>query len=176
MSRSEAGGEPRIVLGRVLRPVGIKGELKLLPSPDFWPAALGSRRLRLAGAATERTVSVSESRPSGECLVIRLAELGDREAAEAARDAELVLAGELDVAAPEAPREWQLLGMQVLLATEGTVLGSVVGLAPMPGQPLLQVKGEMKVYAIPFVPPILCGIDWAARRITIDPPAGLLEL
>lgn len=176
MSRSEAGGETRIVLGRVLRPVGIKGELKLLPSPDFWPAALGSRRLRLAGAASERPVSVSESRPSGECLVIRLAELNDREAAEAQRDAELVLAGELDVAAPETPRAWQLEGMQVLLAADGALLGSVVGLAPMPGQALLQVKGEMKVYTIPFVSPILCGIDWAARRITIDPPAGLLEL
>jgi len=176
VSRSEAGGETRIVLGRVLRPVGIKGELKLLPSPDFWPEALASRRLRLAGAASERPVSVIQTRPAGDCLVLRLAELGDREGAEAQRDAELVLAGELDVAAPETPRAWQLLGMQVALAADGTALGSVVGLAPLPGQALLQVKGETKVYEIPFVPPILCGIDWAARRITIDPPAGLLEL
>jgi 16S rRNA processing protein RimM len=174
VNRSEPAAA-RIELGRLLRPVGIHGEVKLLPSPDFWPAALGSGRLLVASAAGERPVRVTASRPVGECLVLKLAELEDREGAEALRDAELLLAGAPDVELPEAPRAWQLAGMRVLLAA-GDELGEVLDLAPMPGQPLLQVKGGTKVYAIPFVPPILCGIDWEAGTITIDPPDGLLEL
>jgi 16S rRNA processing protein RimM len=167
--------EARIDLGRLLRPVGIRGEVKLLPSPDFWPAALDSGRLLLLSAAGERPVRVTASRPAGECVVLKLAELEDRNGAEALRDAELLLAGEPDVALPEEPLGWQLAGMRVLLAAGGE-LGEAMELAPKPGQALLQVKGGTKVYAIPFVPPILCGIDWEARTITVDPPAGLLEL
>jgi len=173
VNRSEA--PPRIELGRLLRPVGIRGELKLLPSPDFWPAALESAGLRLVGAAGELPVRVAASRPAGECLVLQLAELADRNAAEAWRDALLLLVGEPDVPLPEAPRSWQLAGMRVRQA-DGEELGEVLGLLPMPGQDLLQVKGRTKVYAIPFVPPILCGIDWEAGTITVAPPAGLLEL
>jgi 16S rRNA processing protein RimM len=166
---------PRIELGRLLRPVGIRGEVKLLPSPDFWPAALDSGRLLLVSGAGERPVRVTASRPLGECLVLRLAGTEDRNGAEALRDAELWLAGEPDVELPEQPRAWQLTGMKVLLAA-GSELGAVLGLEPKPGQALLQVKGGTKVYEIPFVAPILCGIDWEARTITIDPPDGLLEL
>ncbi len=174
MNRSEPVA-PRIELGRLLRPVGIRGEVKLLPSPDFWPAALDSGRLLLVSAAQERPVQVTASRPVGECMVLKLAGLEDRNGAEALRDAELWLAGEPDVELPEEPRAWQLAGMRVLLAGGGE-LGAVVRLAPMPGQALLQVKGGAKVYDIPFVAPILCGIDWEAGTITIDPPDGLLEL
>ncbi len=172
MNRSEPA---RIELGRLLRPVGIRGEVKLLPSPDFWAAALDSERLHLVSAAGERPVRVTASRPVGECLVLKLAELEDRNGAEALRDAELWLLGEPDVELPEQPRTWQLAGMRVLLAAGGE-LGEVLHLAPMPGQALLQVKGATKVYEIPFVAPILCGIDWEAGTITIDPPDGLLEL
>lgn len=174
MNRSEPA-TARIELGRLLRPVGIRGEVKLLPSPDFWPAALDSARLLLVSAAGERPVRVTGSRPAGECVVLRLAELEDRNGAEALRDAELWLAGEPDVELPEEPRAWQLAGMRVLLAAGGE-LGEVMDLAPRPGQALLQVKGGTKVYEIPFVPPILCGIDWEAGTITVDPPDGLLEL
>ena len=174
MSTSEAAPR-RIELGRLVRPVGIKGEVKLLPSEDFWPEALTSSRLKLALAGEERDVKVLGSRPSGDCLVLRLEALADRNAAEALRDAELQLVGEPDVALPNVPRSWQVEGMEVRLAG-GEALGRATALTPMPGQPLLQVKGETKDYAIPFVPPILCGIDWAEGVIEIDPPDGLLEL
>ena len=177
MSTSEpAAGQPeRIVLGRLVRPVGIKGEVKLLPTENFWPEAMDSAQLQLEQGGEARSVEILARRPSGDCLVLRLAGLSDRNGAEALRDAWLLLIGEPDVPLPEAPRAWQLTGMRVLLAGGGE-LGAVTGLTPMPGQALLQVKGATKVYEIPFVEPILCGIDWAARTIEIDPPDGLLDL
>ena len=165
----------RIELGRVLRPVGLRGEVKLLPAADCWPAALTSRHLRLEGAGGAEPVSVTASRPAGLCLVLRLAEIADRDAAEARRDAVLVLEGELDVPPPDEVRPFQVMGLRVVTAG-GEALGEVTGLEPMPAQPLLTVRGGGKEYAIPWVEPILRGVDWEAGVITVDPPEGLLDL
>lgn len=166
-----------IELGRLVRPVGIKGEVKLLLSPDFWPESLHSARLELAlpAGGERRPVKILKARPQGECLVLRLDGVDGRDAAEALREAVLILEGELDVEPPAEPRSWQLEGMRVVVKG-GEELGRVVALLPMPGQPLLQVKGPTREYRIPFVEPILCGLDWAEETIEIDPPDGLLDL
>jgi len=170
-----------IELGRLVRPVGIKGEVKLLLSSDFWPESLGSAKLELAlpdrpdRVERRRPAKILKARPQGECLVLRLEGVDSRDAAEALREAVLVLDGELDVEPPAEPRSWQLEGMRVVVVG-GEELGRVVALLPMPGQPMLQVKGPTKEYQIPFVEPILCGLDWAEETIEIDPPDGLLEL
>ncbi len=86
--------EPRIELGRLVRPVGLKGEIKLRPSFDFWPEALDSSRLELSLGDERRPVEIRSSRPAGDCLVLALDGVGDRDAAEAIRGGLLGLAGE----------------------------------------------------------------------------------
>jgi 16S rRNA processing protein RimM len=167
--------ESCIELGRLVRPVGLRGEVKLLLTPDFWPEAIGSERLELEQDQRRRPVKIVGHRAAGNCLVIKLEGVSNRDAAEALRDAELLLVGELDVDEPSEPRPWQLIGLRVLLKG-GEDLGEVIDLLPMPGQPLLQVKGPTKVFEIPFVEPILCGVDWEDETIEVDPPVGLLEL
>jgi ribosomal 30S subunit maturation factor RimM len=41
---------------------------------------------------------------------------------------------------------------------------------------LLEVDSGARAVTIPFVAPIVAGIDRDGRVITIDPPSGLLEL
>ncbi len=167
--------ESRIELGRLVRPVGLRGEVKLLLTPDFWPEAMESQHLELEQDRRRRPVKILGHRAAGNCLVLKLDGVTNRDAAEALRGAELLLAGELDVEEPAEARPWQLIGLQVRLKS-GEDLGEVIDLLPMPGQPLLQVKGEARVFEIPFVSPILCGIDWEEEIIEVDPPVGLLEL
>ncbi len=167
--------ESCIELGRFVRPVGLRGEVKLLLTPDFWPEAMESQRLELEQDRRRRPVKILGQRAAGNCLVLKLDGVTNRDAAEALRDAELLLVGELDVEEPAEARPWQLIGLQVRLKS-GEDLGEVIDLLPMPGQPLLQVKGEARVFEIPFVSPILCGIDWEEEIIEVDPPIGLLEL
>ncbi len=167
--------ETCIELGRLVRSVGLRGEVKMLLTPDFWPEALASDRLELEQDRRRRPVKILGFRPKGNCLVLKLDGVASREAADALRDAELLLVGELDVEAPTEARPWQLIGLRVKLKG-GEELGEVIDLLPMPGQPLLQVKGEARVFEIPFAPPILCGIDWEEEIIEVDPPVGLLEL
>lgn len=166
----------RLELGRVIKAVGLKGELKLLLSEDFWPEILESKNLVLEGTEASGEVKIDSVRPAGHCIILKLEGVESREEADELRDCILVFESEdLDVPGPDGVRPFQVIGLDVKLA-EGGTLGKVVDLEPMPAQPLLVVKGKEREYRIPFVEPIVR--DWNAEKgwIEIDPPAGLLEI
>ncbi len=166
----------RLELGRVIKAVGLKGEMKLLLSEDFWPEILESENLVLEGSEASGDVNIVSVRPAGHCIILKLEGVESREEAEELRDCILVFESEdLDVPGPDGVRPFQVIGLDVKLA-EGGNLGKVVDLEPMPAQPLLVVKGEEREYRIPFVEPIVR--DWNEEKgwIEIDPPAGLLEI
>src|SRR5436853_2441359 len=72
--------------------------------------------------------------------------------------------------------EYDLIGAMVITA-EGKVVGSVVRLLRTSGTDLLVVESDDKrELLIPFVDEICTEVDIDARRITINPPVGLLEL
>ena len=164
-----------IELGFFVRPVGLKGEVKLAIGPDFWDECLDSRRLEIEMPGGTRPVRVLSSREAKGGLVVRLDGVGSREEAETLRNCPLRLRGEPDIALPEQPRPFQILGMSVV-DRQGEAIGEVSGLQLAPGQPLMRVKGEERDYDIPFISPILSAIDWEGGRIVIDPPPGLLEI
>ncbi len=63
------------------------------------------------------------------------------------------------------------------IVVDGEVVGHATGLVDLPGGGrLLQVDVGAREVLVPFRRPIVLDIDRSARRITIDPPAGLLEL
>jgi 16S rRNA processing protein RimM len=69
-----------------------------------------------------------------------------------------------------------LIGIAVV-TTEGKPVGSVVRLLQTGSADLLVVESDDKrELLIPFVDEICTEVDVDARRITINPPAGLLEL
>ena len=166
-----------MVLGEFVKPVGLRGEVKLLQSGDFWEEALQSRRLVLETAEGERAVRVEAQRVQGRgTRVLRLEGVRDRSAAEQLVGARLLMqAGELDVPGPPAPRLFQLRDASVVLP-DGSRLGSVTDILPMPAHDLLVVQGAERQYLIPVVPEIVKEVDLEAGRVRIDPPAGLLEL
>lgn len=169
-------GQP-IILGSVVKPVGLRGEVKLRTTADFWEAALGSERLRVVHAGASDSLRVLRSRSQGPgVMVLALEGVTTREAAEAMVGAELLLEGEpADVAPPADLRSFQVRGMRVH-TREGVEVGVVVDVMHLPAQDLLVVRGAERDHLIPHVTAIVIEIDRAARIIRIDPPAGLLEL
>jgi 16S rRNA processing protein RimM len=168
---------PRVVLGRVVKAIGLRGELKLRVGDDFWEAALGSARLQFEGAAGARAVRVQHARGygAGTCA-LRVEGVGDRNAADACVGLDLVLdADVLDVAAPEELRPFQVRGARVLLP-DGTLLGRVTDLLQMPAQQILVVQGAERQHWIPKVAPIVQEIDVRAGIVRIQPIPGLLDL
>lgn len=174
---------PTVVLGKLVKAIGLHGELKLLPSGDFWEEALASEQLALlpedeaSGRRAANAVRVMRSRAHGRgLLALTLEGVTDRDAAQACVGRDLVLVGEaLDVPAPRSLRPFQLLGCQVLLP-DGSLLGVIEEVIQMPTQQLLLVRGASRQYQIPLVPEFVAAVDLAARVVRITPLPGLLEL
>lgn len=166
------------ILGAIVKTVGLKGEVKLNPGPDFWPDALGATLLDVVfDDAVERTVHVTGYRPSGHAFVLRLEGIETIEKAQplVGRSLAIALDAMGDVAPPERALPCQFIGLTVRLA-DGATLGTVVDLLLGPSQDCLIVERDGERYLVPNVPGLIRRQDLDEGFIEIDPPEGLLDL
>jgi 16S rRNA processing protein RimM len=70
---------------------------------------------------------------------------------------------------------YQVVGLEVF-DTHGHRVGTIARLLSTPSGDLYVVQGEAKEYLIPVTKEIIEKIDFAAGRMIINPPEGLLEL
>lgn len=166
-----------IVLGAVVKAVGLRGEVKLRTSADYWDAALDSTELRALRSGSRRAVRVLRARPHGPgAVIVKLEGVETREAAEALVGTELILEGDpSDVAPPPGLRSFQVRGMRVYTRA-GEEIGRVADVMHLPAHDVLVVRGATREHLVPHVPAIVIGMDVAAGEIRIDPPPGLLDL
>jgi len=169
----------RIYLGRFVKAFGIKGELKLLCSNDFWAGALASKRLfvqRSIGEEVERRlVRVERSRPHGNQHVVKLAGVDDRDLAEAEVGGELFVdARELDVPLPEGELPFLVIGSTVK-TEDGRVIGEITAVINSAAHPVYEVTGEGREVLIPAVPEFVVGRDEETGEITIRTIPGLID-
>lgn len=68
----------------------------------------------------------------------------------------------------------QLVGCRVLTVA-GNDVGEISGVVGGPAQDLLSVNNEGRSFLIPLVKEIVVDVNIEARRVTIAPPAGLLD-
>jgi 16S rRNA processing protein RimM len=174
-----AGPSDERVVGRVVKAHGLRGELVVEPRTDnvearFAPGTvLSVRGSRASGVAS---ITIGTARRHGDRLLVTVEEVGDRDAAEALRTAELT-APALDEA-PEDPDEFhdhQLEGLTAVLA-DGTVVGTVTAVLHGAGGELLAIARPGADEAlVPFVTAIVPEVDVAGGRLVLDPPEGLLD-
>src|SRR5262249_5718346 len=86
-----------------------------------------------------------------------------------------VLQTALEVLAPGQYYHYQIIGFEVF-TTAGERVGIVQSTMATSGGELYVVHSESKEHLIPAVKEIVDKIDFTNRTVTIDPPAGLLEL
>ena len=170
----------QVVVGRIGRPHGIRGEVTVevrTDSPDvrFAPGAVLTTEPARLGPIT-----VAAARWHSGRLLLAAAGVHDRTGAEALRGA--VLSAEVDDdEVPEDPEEFydhQLRGLAVVaIADAADVIGVVEDVLHLPGQDLLSVRrGDGREVLVPFVAEIVTGIDLDSGRVTVDLPPGLLDL
>lgn len=165
-----------VQLGQVVKAVGLRGEVKLRTTPDFWEAALEGAPLELVGAGTARDVEIVSQRAQGpDAWVLHFRDIADRSAAEALVGLDLVLGRDAVVEPPAELRPFQVRGLRCVLA-DGSPLGVVEDLVPMPAHAVLVVRVGARTHWIPAVEPILCAVDFERGEVRVDPPAGLLEI
>ena len=70
--------------------------------------------------------------------------------------------------------EHELVGCRAVLP-DGTDVGEVSDVIVRPVQDLLEIETSGGPRLIPFVEAIVLEVDREARRVVLDPPAGLLD-
>lgn len=178
-----AGGEtPELMeVGRLVAAQGLRGELRILPLSDF-PERFtrpGHRWLR-SRQGEVRAVRLLSGRqlPGKELYVVRLEGCDDRSTAESLVGHHLLV----DAAdrPPLEPGEFHVLdlvGLEVRLLPEGSVLGTVTDLIHG-GNDLLEIalREDGRHLLIPFVEAIVPEVHPEQGWIGLTPPPGLLEL
>jgi len=165
---------PLVVVGRVLRPHGLRGELRVQPDTDF-PERLGTlgQAVLLTDERSE-PVRIEAVRAAGEAVLVKVAGIDTREAAEIWRGAALAVPRELAAPLPHGRHYvFEVLGLTVE-DEGGRVLGAVEEIIRTPGNDVYVVRGAGEVL-VPAIPSVVLRIDPAQGRMVIRPLPGMLE-
>ncbi len=179
----------QLVVGRVGRPHGIRGELTVQVRTDDPNLRFAAGSVLATEPAARGPLTVSSSRWHSGRLLVTFAGYTDRTRAEDLRGTLLVMdSAEIGPAPdPEEFHDHELIGLEVLTAA-GEPVGVVADVLhqgqdllvidPAEGRPAAsQAPGsERDQILVPFVAAIVPEVDVAAGRLVIDPPPGLLDL
>lgn len=120
------------------------------------------------------TLVVENSRPHRDRFLVKFEGVESREDAEAIRGTLFIPATEVRELEEGEYWERDLIGCEVFDAG-GARLGEVSGVIPGPAQDLLELRTSAGARLVPMVEDFVVEIDAGAKRIVLDPPAGLLD-
>jgi 16S rRNA processing protein RimM len=164
----------QLVVGRITRPHGVRGEVSVEvrtddPGRRFAVGTALATEPAAAGPLTVESVRWHTGR-----LLISFAGISDRDQADELRGVWLTL-DSADAGSPENPDEFndhELIGLDVVTVS-GHPVGRVSEVRHF-GQDLLVIEPDGIL--VPFVAEIVPEVDVAGGQLVIDPPPGLLEL
>lgn len=163
-----------LLVGRVARAHGIRGHVIVNPETDFMEERFRTGQVLLVGPVDRAAeYEVLESRFHQGRPIVRFAGIETMSEAEGLAGADLWLR-EKDLEPLPAGTFYRhdLVGCDVV-DTHGTRVGRVTAVEGSIDRSYLVVDEHM---LIPLVGDICVGIDIGARRVTVDPPGGLIEL
>ena len=168
-----------VFLGRLVKAFGIRGEVKLHPSDDFWPGVLASKRLFLqaetAGKSRRRPITFARSRPHGNSYIVRIDGVDDRDRAEGMVGGELFIEeDEIDVELPDKSMPFQIIGSTVK-DENGVVLGKVTSVVFSPAHDVYEVTGRESTFLLPVVPEFVISHDGRKHELVIRIQPGLID-
>jgi 16S rRNA processing protein RimM len=165
--------EPRegfIAVGRVLRPWGLRGDLKVESLTDFPERFDPGARLWLA----ERERTVERSRSQAGALYVKFAGISDPTDAERYRGL-LIEVPESALPPLDADEFYhhQLVKLRVV-TSNGQELGSVREVLSTGSNAVLVVNGPQGEVLLPFIEDVVRSVDTGAGTITVDLLEGLM--
>ncbi len=172
---SESGQE-LIAIGKVVKPHGIKGEIKIVAFSGWAEDLLGFKEVLLGTGNQLNSYKVTKCRVQSKYTVFKLEDISDRDAAESLTGQELHI--EKDNLPDIGPDEYywhEMEGMEVF-TEEGRRLGVVSSLLATGANDVLVVKDNKHEYLIPVIDDVIIKRDMDARSIIIAPLPGLLEI
>ncbi len=174
-----------IIVGRVRKAHGIRGEVVVEMITDEPDAVYASGRRVFAGTATgdlgrdRQELHLRSVRPFNDGLLVGFAEVPDRTAAETWRGRYLLLPAD-ELPAPDDNEIYlhELVGMRVQLDS-GELVGTVDEIYELPQGLAIDVRRAepraAETVMLPYDDRTVASVDKAARVIVVTPPEGLIE-
>ena len=172
------GAAAPIVVGRVRKPHGLKGELSIFPLTDTPDAVFAAGRtltvLTLGGEAVGE-VRVESARGYHREWLVRLADHADRDAVEGYRQHFLAVdRSELPPLGEGEVYQQELVGFAVRDEADEP-LGIVSAVYELPAGVTIEVQGPKREFLLPFRAECVVETDSAGRRLVVRVPDGLLD-
>ncbi|MDO4833503.1 MAG: ribosome maturation factor RimM [Bacillota bacterium] len=163
----------KILIGKIVNAVGLKGEVRVYNYSDSIEIYENTETIYVG----DRLMRIRGVRPQKNMVVLSLDGIDDRNEAEKAKGRELFVT-EADL--PELPEgEYyirDLIGMEVVLE-DGSHLGTMTDVIRNTAQDIFEFKtDEGKQVLVPRVPDFVLKIDKDAGKITVRLIEGLLDL
>lgn len=176
MNKSLKSGEDNLILmGRVLRPHGLKGLLQVRSYAESASSFLAAGRLFLrASGGEEEVYPILSAKPHRGGVLLELEGLSALQEAEVWKGAEIWI--DRDALSKEEDEYFwfELLGLKVMLPS-GERLGVLQQVIPTAGGDIYRVEGGGREFFIPAVEDMIREIDLQAGTMTIEPVQGLVD-
>ncbi|MEX2582997.1 MAG: ribosome maturation factor RimM [Gemmatimonadota bacterium] len=180
MAPASAGRAEYLIVARVRRPHGVRGDLAIAVDTDRPGAVFRMGRTLLLGDPRGdpmgRECRIARYRPTPSGAILTLDGVATREDAEVLRGHTLLIpAAEAAPAAADEIHYRDLVGMTA--RTAELPIGTVTDILPLAGGEMLVIRtGGGREILVPFVKEMVAGFDLETGELTIDPPDGLLEI
>lgn len=177
-SGSEQSSEPRyLVIGRITRPHGVRGEVRVEPHTDQ-PERFGWLGRVFVGDDSPQAMTVERVRLHQGVVILKLGGSDSRDHAEMLRGKWVLIPA--DEAIPLEQGElflYQLVDMNVV-NEEGETLGTVEDVLQTGANDVLIVRTRdepPRELLIPDIPDVVLDVDPEAHRVVVRIPPGLIE-
>lgn len=167
----------QVVVARIGRPHGVRGDVTVEPRTDEPDRRLAAGSVLVTDSTSHPTLTVDTSRWHSGRLLLHFEEVSSRSEVEELRGALLSVDVDPDErpADPDEFYDHQLVGLSVVLP-DGSPVGVVSEVGHGAQDLLIVARPEGGTVMVPFVTAIVPEVDLDARRVVVDPPAGLLDL
>jgi 16S rRNA processing protein RimM len=177
MAKKNQAAQPYLVVGQIVAPHGIRGEVKvevMSDNPDRFKTGAELYLSSTPEGTDARPVKLATSRPHHDRRLVRLSATADRNAAEALRGLYLLIP-EAEAMALDEHENFvhDLIGLRVE-TTAGEPLGEIVEIVFTPANDVYVARGEVGEVLLPATREVVRSVDLAARTMVVELPEGLL--
>lgn len=174
-----AGAERHLVVGRLRKPHGLKGDCAVFPLTDEPDAVFAPGRAvwvkSVAGELVGGPLVIERSRPYHRQWLVAFSGHLHIDAVKPWGGHFLVAdAAELTPPGPGEVYLHELLGFAVS-GRDGVALGLVTAVVELPAGLAIEVQGPKREFLLPFRKEFVLELDRSGRRLVVAPPEGLVE-
>lgn len=163
-------------MGKVLRPHGLKGVLRITLFSGSEKGLLDAKTVFLRTVSEEeRKFTVKSVKAHKNIFLVEMEDLNSEDAAEAFRDADVLIKMDGLVREEDTFFWHELLGVEVFLES-GEFIGVISQILPTGANDIYVVKMADKEFYIPAIFEVIKEVDIKNGKMIISPLEGLLEI